>query len=91
MTTDITNLTDRALDIVLTLKTDPDAADTIDAMALTVNERLSIVLAMGWESRRGISDWIAGAPSRATADPKARPGFDFEAAILDEQEIGECE
>lgn len=76
--TDISNCTDRVLDIFLRTK---GGEDNIDCEALTVTERRQLADLMGWAPSSFLSSWIADAP----ADP-APAGPDYEGAILARQE-----
>lgn len=80
-TTDITNCTDRVLDIFLRTK---GGEDGIDCDLLTVTERGQLADLMKWERTSFLSYWIQDAP--ADIDPADKDGdtFDYEGAILDQ-------
>lgn len=84
-TTDITDCTDRVLDIFLRTK---GGEDGIVTDHLTVTERRQLADLMGWENTPFLSSWIAAAPSR---EPVIRDTRDYEGAILDRQdeEVGD--
>ena len=80
--TDITDLSDAALDAFLDVKT---GADFVDAEKLTVAERYAVAAALGFENNSHLRAW---------AEPYAAPtgrrgvylGPDIEAMIFEEQE-----
>jgi hypothetical protein len=80
MTTDITNLTDAALDVFLDVKS---GADCVLVGHLTPAERLSVCEALGVTAR---NHWITAAPYETR---KLEPKFvarDVEGMILDRQD-----
>jgi len=80
--TDITNCTDRVLDIFLRTK---GGEDGISCETLTVTERAQLADLMKWERTPYVAAWIAAAPS----EPASLT--DYEGRILDRQdrEVGE--
>lgn len=80
-TTDITDLTDAALDVVLAVKSGDDCV-TVDH--LTPNERIAVCKALGVEAR---THWISAAPYAAPTKTDRRVRHvDVEALILDRQD-----
>jgi|7_EtaG_2_1085326.scaffolds.fasta_scaffold33224_2 hypothetical protein len=55
-TTDITDLTDRALDAFFAAK----AGEAVDVNHFTVTERRQLADALGWERTPYVEAWIAG-------------------------------
>lgn len=88
--TDVTDLTDAALDVVIAVKA---GQDFVDADKLTVAERFSVAAALGWEMNARVRHWCQDPPS-----PDYRPadgrvvfggGRDAEHLILEDQESDE--
>jgi hypothetical protein len=80
-TTDITNCTDRVLDIFLRTK---GGEDNVNCEILTVTERRQLADLMGWKPSTFLSSWIAAAPAdRTEPDADTR---DYEGMILDRQD-----
>lgn len=79
-TTDITNVSDKVLDIFLSVKADPDTA--IDADHLTRSERYDLATLLGWDMDAShVATWIAG-----QSVPTYEEYSDCEGSILAEQE-----
>jgi hypothetical protein len=83
-TTDITNLTDAALDVVLEVKS---GADCVTVDHLTYDERVSVCKALGVEAR---THWLMAAPYAAPRLDRPARGMlvhtDVEGMILDRQD-----
>ena len=77
-TTDITNCTDRVLDIFLRTK---GGEDNISCEALTVTERRQLADLMGWQRTAFLASWVADGPAVAV---DGGDNFDYEGAILDQ-------
>ena len=76
--TDITNMTDRVLDIFLRAA---GGEDGIVVEHLTVTERRQLATAWGWGNAPWVAAWIAATP---TGDRPDGDTFDYEGAILDQ-------
>lgn len=79
-TIDITDMTDAALDVVLSARS---GADHVDCGHLTAKERYQIAKALGWEMNARTRYWIDSSPS---APSVPMTSIDYEGMILDEQE-----
>jgi len=80
-TVDITELTDAALDVVLSVRS---GEEFVDAGHLTLAERYQVAQALGWEMDARTRNWVQD----ARPDDKAqshRGGPDYEALILQRQ------
>lgn len=81
---DITDVTDRVLDIYLSAKADPETPILTDD--LTRVERYQLADLMGWDCTRGATlVWLRG----SSEDEDRYQGRDYEGAILARQEADE--
>ncbi len=78
-TVDITNLSDAALDALLSIKA---GDENVDAEALTVADRFALAAALGWEMNSYTRSWCANSDGASTASF----GGDYEEAILAAQD-----
>lgn len=77
--TDITDLSDDALDVVLAVRS---GAECVDVEHLSPVERTTVCAALGVSAR---PSWIYGRSSPSST-PRATGGRDYEGAILAEQD-----
>ena len=82
-TIDITDMTDAVLDVVLEAKS---GADYVDCGHLSAKERFQVAEALGWEMNARTIAWISDSPSTDAPRGPRFTTFDYEGAILDEQE-----
>ncbi len=75
--TDITDLTDNALDAVIAARTN----DVVIVEHLTITERAQVATALGFTAP---AHWLLDAPADADNNPG---GVDYELAILARQEV----
>lgn len=78
--TDITEMTDAALDVFLAVKAGDDC---VVVEHLNPTERAQVCKALGVEAR---SHWLTSAPYAAPKTDRRVRYFDYEGAILDEQD-----
>ena len=79
-TIDITDMTDAALDVVLAARS---GAAHVDCEHLTSKERYQVAEALRWKMDARTRYWIDSSPA---AEKAPYSSFDYEGAILDEQE-----
>lgn len=75
---DITDYTDAVVDVLLASRT----SEAVDCSRLTAKERYMVAEALGWPMDARTRTWIDNSPTH----PDARPEYDYEGMILDEQE-----
>lgn len=81
--TDITDLSDAALDVFLRVK---GGEDGVTVTHLSAGERYAVCEALGVKPPIG---WLHDAPSRDVPRGPTAHAFDYEGAILDAQDIAE--